>query len=84
MISRYATLRKVLDLLVQSTDPCERCQLSGNLFIDTPQSGDSEHAPVQTAQGTSRSLSRLPGSPDRLSTRNPAASRPRRTTPLAE
>ncbi len=84
MISRYATLRKVLDLLVQPTHPCELCLLSGNLFIDTPQHRDSEHATVQTAQRTASSLSRLPGSPDRLSTRNPAASRLRRTTPLAE
>ncbi len=84
MISRYATLRKVLDLLVQSTPPCERCLLSGNLFIDTPESRDSEHATVQTAQRTARSLSRLPGSPDRSSTRNPTASRLPRTTPLAE
>ncbi len=84
MIRRYATLRKVLDLLVQPTHPSELCLLSGNFFIDTPESGDSEHATDQTAQRTTRSLSRLPGGPDRLSTRNPAASRLPRTTPLAE
>ncbi len=84
MIARYATLRKVLGLLVQPTHPCELCLLSGNFFIDPPRSGDPVQPPNQAAHRTATSISRLPGDPDRLPVRNPTASRPRRTTPLAE
>ena len=83
MIARYATLRKVLGLLVQPTHPCELCTLSGNLLIDPPRSGDPIH-PNPAAHRTATSISRLPGGPDRLPVRNPTASRLRRTTPRAE
>ena len=45
MTARYAILRKVLGLLVQPTHPCELCLLSGNFFIDLPQSGDPIEPP---------------------------------------
>ena len=84
MIARYATLRKVLSLLVLPTHPCELCLLSGNFFIDPPRSGDPIQPPNPAAHGTATSISRLPGGPDRLPVRNPTASRLRRTTPPAE
>ncbi len=84
MTARYATLRKVLGLLVQPTHPCELCLLSGNFFFDPPRSGDPIQPPNQAAHRTATSISRLSGDPDRLPVRNPTASRLRRTTPLAE
>ena len=84
MIARYATLRKVLGLLIQPTHPCDLCLLSGNLFLDPPWSGDPIEPPNQAAHRTATGISRLPGGPDRLPVRNPTASRLRRTTPLAE
>ena len=83
MTARYATLRKVLSLLVQPTHPCELCLLSGNPFFDLPRSGDPIEPPNPAAHRTATSISRLPGAPDRLPVRNPTASRLRRTTPLA-
>ena len=84
MTARYATLRKVLSLLVQPTHPCELCLLSGNFFIDPPRSGDPIEPPHPAAHRTATSLSRLPGDPDRLPVQNSTASRLHRTTPLAE
>ncbi len=84
MTARYATLRKVLGLLVKPTHPCELCLLSGNFFFDPPRSGDPIEPPDQAAHRTATSLSCLPGAPDRLPVRNSTASRLHRTTPLAE
>ena len=84
MIARYATLRKVLGLLVQPTHPCELCLLSGNVFFDQPRSGDPIQPPNRAAHATATSISCLHGGPDRLPVRNPTASRLGRTTPLAE
>lgn len=84
MTDRYATIRKALHLLVHSMRSCELGLLSGTLFIDTPSPDDLHQANVPAAQRTATSISRLPGGPGRLPTRNPTASRLRRTDPLAE
>ena len=84
MTARYATLRKVLGMIVQPTEPCELCLLSGNLFLDSSESAESTQPSSRAAHRTATSISRLPGGPDRLPVRNPAASRLRRTTPRAE
>ena len=84
MTARYATLRRVLGLLVPPAHPCELCLLSGNLFFASPQHDEPIQRANPAAHRTATSISRLPGGPDRLPVRNPTASRVRRTTPRAE